>query len=94
MDQAKAKRARKEATGFLLLGPWGLIAALGILAFGIFFSGRASAAVLLRMYKASPISYDQAAQLVELFDELCRRAGSKGTAPPVLHSFSTAQRIC
>ena len=64
-------------TGFLLLGPWGLIAALGILMFGIFFSGRASAAVLLRMYKASPISYDQAPQLVELFDELCRRAGLK-----------------
>lgn len=61
-------------TGFLLLGAWGLIAALTILVFGIFFSARASAAVILRMYKASPIEHHQAPQLVELFDELCRRA--------------------
>ena len=62
-------------TGFLLLGPWGLFLAMGILVFGVFFSRRASAAVILRMYKASPIDYDQAPQLLDLFNELCRRAG-------------------
>ena len=76
-------------TGFLIFGTWGMIGALGLLAFGIFFSGRASAAVILRMYKASPISYQQAPQLVELFDELCRRAGLQ-TSP---HLFYIPSRL-
>ena len=46
-----------------------------MLAFGVLFSRKASVAVILRMYKASPINYQQAPQLVDLFDELCRRAG-------------------
>ncbi len=62
-------------TGFLMLGFWGFIGALGLLAFGVLFSRKASVAVILRMYKASPINYQQAPQLVDLFDELCRRAG-------------------
>jgi len=64
-------------SGFILFGTWGLFAALGMLAFGLMFSGRASAVVILRMYKASPIQHGQAPQLVDLFGSLCQRAELK-----------------
>jgi len=70
-------------TGFLLLVFWGLVAAIGLLWAGVFCSGRASSAVLLRMYKASPIQHHQAPQLVEIFDVLCQRAGLQ--VPPRLY---------
>ena len=70
-------------TGFLLLGVWGFLAAIGSLLVGIFFSGRASPAVLLRMYKASPIQRHQAPQLFEIFEVLCQRADLQ--VPPHLY---------
>lgn len=76
-------------TGFLFLGVWGLMGALLFLVVGIFFSGRASAAVILRMYKASRIEHHQAPQLVEIFDVLCRRAGLE-TSP---HLFYVPSRL-
>ena len=70
-------------TGFFLLGVWGFATAIGLLLLGVFFSRRASAAVLLRMYKASPIQPQQAPQLVEIFEVLCQRAELE--VPPRLY---------
>ena len=61
-------------TGFMLMGWVGMIAAMGVLLFGILFTKRASAAMVLKMYKAKPIQYHQAPQLMDLFKELCDRA--------------------
>jgi len=69
-----AMGALLSLTGFTLMGVWGMIGALCVLAFGTFFTKRASAAMILRMYKAAPIQYQQAPQLVEMFQELCKRA--------------------
>lgn len=61
-------------TGFLILGWFGFLTALGLLIVGILFSKQASAAMVLRLYKARPIGRQQAPQMVQMFEELCRRA--------------------
>ncbi|QEG23095.1 zinc metalloprotease HtpX [Mariniblastus fucicola] len=60
--------------GLVLGGKMGLIGAVLLTIFGLAFGSRASAALILRMYKAQPIHPHQAPQLFEIYDELCRRA--------------------
>lgn len=60
--------------GFLLGGKMGLIAAVLLSLFGLAAGSRASAALVLRMYKAQPIHPQQAPQLFAIYHELCRRA--------------------
>jgi len=61
-------------TGFFLFGSTGFFVAMGLMLFGIAFSGRASASLILRMYKAQPIVRHQAPQLIDLFESICQRA--------------------
>jgi len=60
--------------GFVLGGRMGLIGAVLLTIFGFAAGSRASAALVLRMYKAQPIHPTQAPQLFEIYNELCRRA--------------------
>ena len=60
--------------GFVLGGIAGLIGAVILTLTGIFFGTKASAKLILRMYKAQPIHPGQAPQLFEIYNELCRRA--------------------
>jgi heat shock protein HtpX len=60
--------------GYLLAGHTGLVVAL-LMAMGIVIAtGRVSAAMVLRMYRATPISRVQAPGLADLFDTLTARA--------------------
>lgn len=61
-------------TGYLLMGVLGFVTALVLLIIGIFFTRRASAAMVLRAYKARPIHMHEAPQLVEMFHVICQRA--------------------
>ena len=60
--------------GYLLGGKFGLFAAVVLTLFGLVAGSRASAAIVLRMYKAQPIHPQQAPQLFAIYNELCRRA--------------------
>lgn len=60
--------------GFLLGGKLGLIFAVMLTLFGLAAGSRASAALVLRMYKAQPLHPQQAPQLFAIYNELCRRA--------------------
>ena len=60
--------------GFVLGGKLGLFGAVALTVFGLVAGSRASAAIVLRMYKAQPIHPQQAPQLFAIYDELCRRA--------------------
>ena len=60
--------------GFLLLGLPGLGIALGLAIFGVLFSQRVSARLVLRSYKAQPILNHSAPELYEIFHRLCRKA--------------------
>jgi len=61
--------------GFILLGWAGLFAALAFAIGIVLATGRASARVVLRMYRAVPIERHHAPGLVQLFDSLVARAG-------------------
>lgn len=52
----------------------GFVVALGIAGFLVLFSGRASPAIILRMYKAQAIEHGQLPELTQTFDALVRRA--------------------
>lgn len=60
--------------GFVLGGKFGLVAAILLTLFGLAAGSRASAAIVLRMYKAQPINPQQAPELFAIYNELCRRA--------------------
>ena len=60
--------------GFVLGGKYGFFGAVLLTLFGLFAGQRASAALVLRMYKAQPMHPQQAPQLFEIYHELCRRA--------------------
>lgn len=60
--------------GFVLGGRMGLIGAVLLTVFGFAMGSRASAALVLRMYKAQPIHQSQAPQLFAIYNELCHRA--------------------
>ena len=72
------------ATGFALLGTWGIAAAIGLLTLGIIFSSRVTPAVVLRAYNAQPIAYESAPQLNHIFLEICQRAELK-TRPQLFY---------
>ena len=60
--------------GFVLGGKFGLICAVLLTLFGLAAGSKASAALVLRMYKAQPMHPQQAPQLFAIYNELCRRA--------------------
>ena len=60
--------------GYALGGLFGLIIAAGVAVGVIALSGRASPALILKMYKASPLDPRQMPELAQAFAELCRRA--------------------
>ena len=60
--------------GFVLGGKLGLVSAVLLMLFGLAMGSRASAALVLRMYKAQPIHPQQAPQIYAIYNELCRRA--------------------
>lgn len=60
--------------GFVLGGKFGFICAILLTLFGLAAGSRASAALVLRMYKAQPLHLQQAPQLFVIYNELCRRA--------------------
>ena len=60
--------------GYVLGGKFGLVSAVLLMLFGLAMGSRASAALVLRMYKAQPIHPQQAPQIYAIYNELCRRA--------------------
>ena len=60
--------------GFAIGGTMGLFLALGFVAFTILGAGRATAGLVLKMYKAKPLTSEQAPGLIEIFDTLVDRA--------------------
>ncbi len=60
--------------GFAIGGTMGLFLALGFAAFTILGAGRATASLVLKMYKANPLTREQAPGLIEIFDTLVERA--------------------
>ena len=61
--------------GYAIGGMLGLFVALGFAAFIIIGAGRATANLVLKMYKAKPLTREQAPGLVDIFDQLVERAG-------------------
>jgi len=61
--------------GFALGGTIGLLIALLVAVMTIIGAGRVTADLVLRMYKASPLSREQVPGLMEIFDTLVERAG-------------------
>ena len=61
-------------SAWVLFGTFGVIVALAFTVFGLLFGRRATAAMVLKMYKAQPLEYHQAPELVETFTMLCQRA--------------------
>ena len=78
-----AMAALSGVVGFVLAGRLGLLMAAVLSVFGLIAGSRASAALVLRMYKAEPIHPQQAPQLFAIYDELCQRA--KLSPPPKLY---------
>lgn len=60
--------------GYVLGGKFGLVSAVLLMLFGLAMGSRASAALVLRMYKAQPIHPQQAPHIYAIYNELCRRA--------------------
>ncbi len=60
--------------GYGAFGRWGFYGAIALVVFGLLFNERASAAMVLKMYKAQAIRTEQAPQLIQIFDQLCERA--------------------
>jgi heat shock protein HtpX len=61
-------------SAWVLFGTYGVIVATGFTVFGLLFGRRATAALVLRMYKAQPLQHHQAPELCETFTLLCKRA--------------------
>jgi heat shock protein HtpX len=61
-------------SAWILFGNFGVIVALAFTVFGLLFGRRATAAMVLKMYKAQPLEYHQAPELCETFALLCQRA--------------------
>ncbi len=70
-------------TAFLFFGSTGIWYALAFGAISLYMAGRVSPALVLRMYKAMPVSRAQFPTGHALLDELTRRAGLP--SKPVLH---------
>ncbi len=60
--------------GYLLFGTTGMLITLGLVAFGMLFSGKVSTGMILRAYQAQPITFENAPALVETIDTICSRA--------------------
>lgn len=60
--------------GFVLGGRIGLVTAVLLSAFGLAAGSKASAGLVLRMYKAKLIHPQQAPEIYAIYNELCRRA--------------------
>ena len=71
------------ASAWILFGNFGVILAIGFTIFGLLFGRRATAAMVLKMYKAKPLEYHEAPELVDTFGNLCDKAGLAPT--PTLH---------
>jgi len=61
-------------SAWILFGKFGVFVALAFTVFGLLFGRRATAAMVLKMYKAQPLEYHQAPELCETFALLCQRA--------------------
>ena len=61
-------------TGFVLYGTTGLMLALFLALILIFMSGRASPALVLKMYKAQPIAGNDLPELQQMFRTLVEKA--------------------
>ena len=61
-------------SAWILFGDFGVVVALAFTVFGLLFGRRATAAMVLKMYKAKPLEYHQAPELCETFTLLCQRA--------------------
>lgn len=60
--------------GYVLWGPLGILAALGLSAFLIYSVSRASPKMLLKMYKAKPLGRRDLPELQDIFEQLVERA--------------------
>lgn len=61
-------------SAWILFGTFGVFVALAFTLFGLVFGRRATAAMVLKFYKAQPLEYHQAPELFETFIQLCQRA--------------------
>ena len=75
--------ALASVIGWLLLGQFGVVLAIGLTVFGLLFGQRASAAIVLRMYKAKPLQPHESPELFGIYETLCQRANLNPL--PVLH---------
>lgn len=63
------------ACGWILFGPIGLIGVVVVVAFALVFGSRLSAQMVLRMYKAQPLSPAQLPEVFAIIEHLTKRAG-------------------
>ena len=69
--------ALMSGIGWMLLGKWGFLIAIGLTMFGLLLGPRLSSRIVLRMYKAQRIEQQVAPDLINLFRELAGRGGLK-----------------
>ena len=60
--------------GYILFGPWGLIGVAGAVTGALLFGARLSSAMVLRMYKAQPLSPQQLPEVFRIIEHLASRA--------------------
>ena len=63
------------ACGWILFGPIGLIGVVAVVVFALTFGSRLSAQMVLRMYKAQPLSPAQLPEVFQIIEHLAKRAG-------------------
>ena len=61
--------------GWILFGPWGLIGVAAAVTVALLFGSRLSSTMVLRMYKAQPLSPRQLPEVFRIIEHLAKRAG-------------------
>ena len=61
--------------GYILFGPWGLVGVAMAVTVALLFGSRLSSTMVLRMYKAQPLSPRQLPEVFRIVEHLSRRAG-------------------
>jgi len=61
--------------GWILFGPWGLIGVAVAVTVALLFGSKLSSTMVLRMYKAQPMSPEQLPEVFRIIEHLSQRAG-------------------
>lgn len=63
------------ALGYLFLGAWGVVGAVGLGSFWLWFSPRVAPAMIMRLYRAKPVDPRSLPEVHQVVEELAARAG-------------------